>query len=91
MKANTLISLSGMAWGGLTAIQFSPLYFLMGETPQRLGNRQIEAMPFSVYQAKDGYVVIAIVTVGQWQNSLTTTGRQDLLGVRRKQSAGRYR
>ena len=76
------ISLQDGMWA-LTAIQFSPTYFLTGEAPQRLGNRQIEATPFGVYTAKDGYVAIAIVTVGQWQNFLKTIGKEDLLSVQK--------
>jgi len=74
------ISMQDCMWA-ITAIQFAPQYFLTGEVPQRLGNRQIELTPFNVYPAKDGSVVVAIVTVGQWQNLLRVIGREDLLGV----------
>jgi len=63
----------------LTAIQFAPYYFLTGEVPQRLGNGQIEATPFNTYPARDGHVLIAIVTVGQWQKFLHVIGREDML------------
>lgn len=74
------ISMQDSIWA-ITALQFSPNYYLTGEVPERLGNRQVEATPFSVYPAKDGYVVIAIVTIGQWQKFLEVIEREDLLGV----------
>jgi len=74
------ISMQDCIWA-MTAIQFAPHYFLTGEAPPRLGNGQLEATPFNVYPAKDGHVVIAIVTVGHWQDFLRVIGREDLLEV----------
>lgn len=65
----------------ITAIQFLPLYILTGREPQRLGNRQIEVTPFNIYKAKDGYIVIGIVTVAQWNRLLEVMGREDLKDV----------
>jgi crotonobetainyl-CoA:carnitine CoA-transferase CaiB-like acyl-CoA transferase len=41
----------------------------------------IEVTPFNIYPAKDGYIVIAIVTVGQWQRLLEVIGREELKDV----------
>ena len=65
----------------ITAIQFLPLYILTGKEPPRLGNRQIEVTPFNIYKAKDGYIVIGIVTVAQWNRLLEVMGREDLKDV----------
>ncbi len=65
----------------LTAIQFLPLYILTGREPQRLGNRQIEVTPFNIYKAKDGYIVIGVVTIDQWHRLLEVIGREDLKDV----------
>jgi len=65
----------------ITAIQFLPLYILTGKEPPRLGNRQIEVTPFSIYKAKDGYIVIGVVTVAQWNRLLEVIGREDLKDV----------
>ena len=73
------ISLQDCVWA-LTSIQHSPGYFLTGEPPQKIGNRQPEATPFNVYPAKDGHIVIAIVTVGQWDKFASLIGRDDLVG-----------
>ena len=65
----------------ITAIQFLPLYMLTGQEPQRLGNSQIEVTPFNIYKAKDGYIVIGVVTVDQWHRLLEVIGREDLKDV----------
>jgi len=66
----------------LSAIQFLPVYMLTGQEPKKLGNRQLEVTPFNIYPAKDGYIVIAIVTVDQWQRFLKVIGREDLKEVK---------
>ena len=74
------ISMQDCIWY-ITAIQFLPLYILTGKEPPRLGNRQIEVTPFSIYKAKDGYIVIGVVTIGQWHRLLEVIGREDLKDV----------
>lgn len=74
------LSMQDCVWY-ITAIQFLPLYILTGKEPQRLGNRQIEVTPFNIYKAKDGYIVIGIVTVAQWHRLLEVIGREDLKDV----------
>jgi len=76
------ISLQDGIWA-LAAIDGSPGYFLTGEIPQRLGNGVVNSIPFRVYPAKDGDVVICVVTVGQWQTFLRVIGREDLLEVQK--------
>jgi crotonobetainyl-CoA:carnitine CoA-transferase CaiB-like acyl-CoA transferase len=74
------ISMQDCVWA-ITAIQHLPLYRMTGREPERLGNRMIEVTPFNIYPAKDGYIVIAIVTVGQWQRLLEVIGREELKEV----------
>jgi CoA:oxalate CoA-transferase len=74
------ISMQDCIWA-ITAIQFLGYYVTTGQEPPKLGNSQIEVTPFSIYPAKDGYIVIAIVTVGQWDRFLKIIGREDLKGV----------
>ena len=74
------ISMQDCIWA-ITAIQYLPLYLMTGREPERLGNRMIEVTPFNIYPAKDGYIVIAIVTVGQWQRLLEVIGREELKDV----------
>jgi CoA:oxalate CoA-transferase len=74
------ISMQDCIWY-ITAIQFLPLYILTGKEPPRLGNSQIEVTPFNIYRAKDGYIVIGVVTVDQWHRLLEVIGREDLNDV----------
>jgi len=74
------ISMQDCIWA-ITAIQFLPYYLTTGQEPEKQGNRQIEVTPFSIYPAKDGYIVIAIVTVGQWERFLKIIGREELKNV----------
>lgn len=74
------ISMQDCIWA-MTAIQFLPGYVLTGREPKKLGNRMVEVTPFNIYPAKDGYIVIAIVTVGQWQRFLEVIGRKGLRDV----------
>ena len=74
------ISMQDCVWA-ITAIQHLPLYLTTGQEPPKLGNRMIEVTPFNIYPAKDGHIVIAIVTVGQWQRLLEVIGREDLKDV----------
>jgi crotonobetainyl-CoA:carnitine CoA-transferase CaiB-like acyl-CoA transferase len=74
------ISMQDCIWY-ITAIQFLPLYILTGKEPPRLGNSQIEVTPFNIYKAKDGYIVIGVVTIGQWHRLLEVIGREDLKDV----------
>lgn len=74
------ISLQDCIWA-LTAIEYAPLYFLTGNTPQRYGNGVFNVTPFETYPTKDGYAAICIVTVGQWETFIRAIGRRDLIGV----------
>jgi crotonobetainyl-CoA:carnitine CoA-transferase CaiB-like acyl-CoA transferase len=79
------MSMQDCVWA-LTAIQFLPLYMMTGQEPQRLGNRMIEVTPFNIYPAMDGYIVIATLTVGQWERLLKVIGREDLNEIREYRS-----
>ena len=74
------MSMQDCVWA-ITAIQHLPLLAMTGQEPPRLGNRMIEVTPFNVYPAKDGHIVIAIVTVGQWERLLDVIGRPELKDV----------
>ncbi len=73
------ISMQDCVWA-LTAIEYCPGYFLTGENPEPLGNGVVASAPFNAYLAKDGYVVINVATVGQWEELLRIMGREDLIG-----------
>ncbi len=72
------ISMQDCTWD-IAGAGAAAIYYGTGEIPQRKGNRYFGA--FGVYPARDGDVVINVVTVGQWENLLRVMGRGDLLGV----------
>ena len=72
------ISMQDCTWD-IAGAGAAATYYGTGEIPQRKGNRYFGA--FGVYPARDGDVVINVVTVGQWENLLRVMGREDLLGV----------
>ena len=62
-----------------TAIWCGPTYFLDGRIPQRYGNGDEWTTTSGCYPAKDGYVYIAALMLGQTQRVFETIGREDLL------------
>ncbi len=74
------ISMQDSVWA-ITAPGNAGFYFLTGESPARFGNGYLEAVPFGVYPSKNGYIAIAIVTIGQWHGLLRVMEREDLSGV----------
>ena len=71
------ISLQDCVWA-LTAIEYAPLYFLSGNAPQRYGNGIFNVTPFNTYPTKDGYAVVCIITIDQWQKFTEVIGREEL-------------
>ncbi len=72
------ISLQDCVWL-LTAVETLAPYFLSGHSAQRMGNMHPNIVPWNVYPAKDGYAVICVVTIGQWQKLAGLMGRPDLV------------
>lgn len=72
------ISLQDSIWL-LTAVETLAPYVLTGKSPGRIGNMHQGVVPWNVYQAKDGYVTLCAVTVGQWQKMAEVIGRPDLI------------
>jgi crotonobetainyl-CoA:carnitine CoA-transferase CaiB-like acyl-CoA transferase len=66
------------------ATMASPMEYFhrTGEVPPRNGNRQAgrSSAPYNAYEAKDGYVVINVVTEEHWIKLLEAMDRQDLIG-----------
>jgi CoA:oxalate CoA-transferase len=64
-----------------TSVEFSPLYFITGKTPQRLGNGHPAMTPGNLYPAKDGWIIISTGVLAQIQRLYTAMGRTDLLNT----------
>jgi len=66
-----------------SALASSIDYFMRtGEIPTRVGNRQAgrSSAPYNAYPAKDGHVVINVVTEEHWPKLLEAMGRTELIG-----------
>lgn len=63
----------------LSAIEFSPYYFLEGRVPQRTGNGHPTMTPGNLYPAKDGSVIIATGVLAQVQRLFRLIGGEDLV------------
>ncbi|MGA9048510.1 MAG: CoA transferase [Dehalococcoidia bacterium] len=72
------ISLQDFVWA-MTSVESLAAYALTGDPPCRIGNMHPGIVPWNVYQAKDGYVVLTILTIGHWQKFGRIIGRPDLV------------
>jgi CoA:oxalate CoA-transferase len=72
------ISLQDCIWL-LTAVETLAHHVLYNQSGQRCGNMHPSIVPWNTYRTKDGYVVICIVTIGQWQKLAEIMGRADLI------------
>jgi CoA:oxalate CoA-transferase len=72
------VSLQDCVWL-LTAVETLGAYILNGESGIKLGNMHPGIVPWNTYRARDGYAVVCIVTIGQWQKMALVMGREDLI------------
>ena len=72
------VSLQDCVWL-LTAVETLGAYVLSGESGKRIGNMHPGIVPWNTYHARDGYAVVCIVTIGQWQKMAQVMGREDLI------------
>lgn len=54
------------------------LAFFTGTDPQRVGSQHPNLVPYGIFPAKDGSIVIACLTPGFWSRICTSIGRDDL-------------
>lgn len=72
------VSLQDCIWL-TTAVESLAPYVLDGHSAGRIGNMHPSIVPWNNYHAKDGYIVLCIVTIGQWQKMAEVMGRPDLV------------
>jgi len=71
------ISLQDCIWL-LTAVETLGAFVINGESGTKMGNMHPGIVPWNTYHTRDGYVVLCIVTIGQWQKMAQLMGRGDL-------------
>ena len=55
-------------------------YTITGEVPERMGSRHPSIAPFDAFEAKDGWVILAIGNDSLWNRFCEATGFEKLLG-----------
>lgn len=53
-------------------------YSLLGEEPERIGNRDLSDYPYDTFEAKDGYCQLGNATTSNWAPFAEAIGRPDL-------------
>jgi CoA:oxalate CoA-transferase len=54
-------------------------YLLLGEAPQRQGNRNALIAPGNIYRSRDGHVTLECLTQDMWENLARAIGREELI------------
>jgi len=54
-------------------------FLLLGEAPRRQGNRNPLIAPGNIYQAKDGHVMLELLTQEMWEECARAIGRAELI------------
>ena len=54
-------------------------YTIGGENPTRIGSRHASVAPYDVFEAADGYVIIACANEATWQRLCKTMGKEQLM------------
>jgi crotonobetainyl-CoA:carnitine CoA-transferase CaiB-like acyl-CoA transferase len=58
--------------------QWPSIFAASGRLPRRVGNRHLAAVPYDAYQAKDGFLVIAVASNKLFRQLCTAIGRPEL-------------
>lgn len=75
------ISMQDCMWS-IVAVEHLPRYYISGPVLERGGNTHPGVTPAGTFLAKDGYVIIWVVTVSHWEHLLEAIGRTDLIGLK---------
>ncbi len=59
-------------------VYYADRYFMTGEEPARIGNGHLSVVPYGLYSAADGDLVIATLSERYWAPLCRALGRQDL-------------
>jgi crotonobetainyl-CoA:carnitine CoA-transferase CaiB-like acyl-CoA transferase len=71
----------GLLDGMVSTLTYQALIYLStGRSPKRAGNRHPSIVPYESFQAKDGFVNIAVTNQKQWQNFCRVLGFSEIAG-----------
>ncbi|MGV8058324.1 MAG: CaiB/BaiF CoA transferase family protein [Smithellaceae bacterium] len=63
----------------ISGIEFLPIYLNKKVLPRRMGNMHEVLVPWDLFKAKDGHIIIGCVNNGQWQKLAELIGRADMV------------
>ena len=66
-----------------TQINLAQAYLLTGRVPPRPGNAHFQIVPYAVFEASDGWLILNVGNDSQWQHFCAAAGRPDLAAEER--------
>lgn len=67
------------------------MHFLSGEVPDKLGNAHFVHVPYNTFPARDGYIIIAVITDGFWENLMNLLDLPELNTAENAGQPGRWK
>jgi crotonobetainyl-CoA:carnitine CoA-transferase CaiB-like acyl-CoA transferase len=67
------------------------MHFLSGEIPDKLGNAHFVHVPYNTFPTQDGYIIIAVITDGFWENLMSLLNLPELDIPENKGQPGRWK
>lgn len=59
-------------------VNLAQAYLSSGAVPERQGNAHLQIVPYQLFEAADGWLVLAVGNEGQWKQFCHAAGRDDL-------------
>lgn len=67
------------------------MHYLSGDIPDKLGNAHFVHVPYNTFPSEDGYIIIAVITDGFWENLMTLLDAPELDSDENKGQPGRWK
>lgn len=67
------------------------MHFLSGDIPDKLGNAHFVHVPYNTFPTQDGYIIIAVITDGFWENLMGLLNLPQLDTPENKGQPGRWK
>jgi crotonobetainyl-CoA:carnitine CoA-transferase CaiB-like acyl-CoA transferase len=59
-------------------VNVAQAYVTSGSAPKRQGNAHLQIVPYELFKAADGWLVLAVGNDGQWRSFCSAAGREEL-------------
>ena len=67
------------------------MHFLSGQIPGKLGNAHFVHVPYNTFPCSDGYIILAVITDGFWENLMGVVALPELDTEENKGQPGRWK